>query len=102
MAQKLVAGSSAAILVTAEGETTITFFATDAAGTAEALESIKVKLDKTSPDISGSAAPGANGFGWNNSPVTVNFGCQDALSGLLSCPGPTTRYSEGATQSVTG
>ncbi|MDQ1584442.1 MAG: large repetitive protein, partial [Microbacteriaceae bacterium] len=63
-----------------------------------------VKLDKTNPTISGSAAPAANGFGWNNSNVTVSLVCADALSGVKSCTGGGTVVlsTEGANQSVPG
>src|SRR4051812_28704344 len=39
--------------------------------------SVTVRLDKTGPSITGSRTPSGNGFGWNNSPVTVNFSCVD-------------------------
>jgi hypothetical protein len=65
--------------------------------------SVVVKLDKTPPTITGSAAPAANANGWNNTNVTVSFSCGDVLSGLKSgtCA-PTTLSGEGANQSVTG
>ncbi|MDQ1575776.1 MAG: large repetitive protein, partial [Microbacteriaceae bacterium] len=66
--------------------------------------SVVVKLDKTSPTITGSAAPAANGFGWNNSNVTVSLVCADTLSGIKSCTGGGTVVlsTEGANQSVSG
>ncbi|WP_307039294.1 OmpL47-type beta-barrel domain-containing protein [Agromyces ramosus] len=63
-----------------------------------------VKLDKTDPTVTGSAAPAANAAGWNNSDVTVSLICADALSGIKSCTGGGTVVisTEGANQSVTG
>ena len=49
----VVAGSSGRVTVTTEGTTTITYFAIDNAGNGEAPRSIKVKIDKTPPAISG-------------------------------------------------
>jgi hypothetical protein len=54
-----------------------------------------LRLDKDAPSIVGSRTPAANGFGWNNSPVTASFACQDVPatdgSGLTAggCPSPT-------------
>src|SRR5439155_346485 len=62
--------------------------------------SITLKIDNNPPTISGSS-PVANANGWNNSPVTVSFKCDDAESGIAACSDPTTLY-EGAGQSVQG
>src|SRR5581483_8998822 len=43
-----------------------------------------------------------NSAGWYNSNVTIAWQCNDALSGIASCPGATTLTSEGASQIVTG
>ena len=66
--------------------------------------SATVKLDKTNPVVSGSRAPAANAAGWNNSNVTVSFGCTDALSGIKTCTGSGSVLvsAEGANQSVSG
>ena len=65
---------------------------------------VVVKLDKTNPTVTGSAAPAANAAGWNNSDVTVSLVCADALSGIKSCTGGGTVVlsTEGANQSVSG
>lgn len=63
--------------------------------------SIVVKIDATPPQIVGERSPEANGFGWNNSPVTVMFRCSDALSGVVSCSPARTIRTEGTT-TVTG
>ena len=48
----LVAGSSATISITAQGSTTVTYFATDNAGNAETPRSVTLKIDKMPPAIS--------------------------------------------------
>jgi hypothetical protein len=59
-----------------------------------------IDIDKTNPTIDGSASPAPNGAGWNNTNVTVSFNCDDALSGVVSCPADVTLSSDGADQSV--
>ena len=51
---------------------------------------------------SASAAPAANGNGWNNTDVTVSFTGTDALSGVDSCDAAVLLSSEGAGQSASG
>ena len=46
-----VAGSSASLVVTAEGVTSVSYFATDKAGNAEAPHTQEVRIDKTLPTI---------------------------------------------------
>ena len=50
----------------------------------------------------GDPQPLANSNGWNNTNVTVNFSCSDALSGVAACPPSQTVSTEGAAQSVSG
>jgi len=61
-----------------------------------------IHIDNTPPTISGGATPAANSYGWNNTNVTVNFSCSDALSGIAACSGATTLTAQGAGASVTG
>src|SRR5262249_45646786 len=102
IASTMAPGTSTTILITTEGQTMITFFATNHAGISEAPRHITVKLDKTPPRITGARNPASNTSGWNNTNVTVSFTCADTLSGVLSCSEPTTLAAEGANQSVTG
>lgn len=46
-----VSGDTAAILITTDGESVITFYATDNAGNVEAAQTVTVKLDKTAPEV---------------------------------------------------
>jgi probable HAF family extracellular repeat protein len=99
-----VEGASASLVISAEGETTLTFFAADNAGNVEPAQTLIVKIDKTPPTITGSRTPDPNATGWNNTDVAVSFACSDSLSGLApgSPPSPTVLSTEGAGQSVTG
>jgi hypothetical protein len=74
---------------------------TDKAGNSQTFTSPVVNLDKTPPTITGSPDREANGYGWYNADVTVNFTAHDSLSGLDSVTAPVTLH-EGADQSVTG
>src|SRR5919108_438737 len=60
---------------------------------------VTIKRDATAPNISASASPAPNGYGWNNTNVTVSFLCNDATSGVASCPADHTLSGEGANQS---
>ena len=51
-----VSAPSVALLIDAEGETTLTYFATDNAGNVEAAQTITVRIDRTAPVIN---APGS-------------------------------------------
>ena len=66
--------------------------------------SLVVRVDKTLPTINASRNPAANSFGWNNTNVSVGFGCSDALSGIQSCTGggSVVVSTEGTNQSVPG
>jgi hypothetical protein len=95
-------GCGTTVISTDTAGQTLTCTATSAGGTAS--NSVTVKRDVTPPSITGSRSPAANGFGWNNSDVTVSFTCSDALSGLAAgSPPPNTWLSaEGANQSASG
>ncbi len=104
IASATVHGSFASVVISSEGITTLTFFATDNASNVESAHSVTIKLDKTPPSIAGSQSAAPNANGWNNSNVTVHFACSDALSGLVpgSSPADTILSAEGAGQSVQG
>jgi hypothetical protein len=61
-----------------------------------------INIDKTAPTASASAAPPANGNGWNNSDVTVTFTGSDALSDIDFCDPAVVLSVEGAGQSASG
>ena len=84
MTSGIVAGGNASFTLTAEGETTITYFSTDRAGNAEAPKSLVVRIDKTAPTIAGLPA-GCTVWPPNRKFVQVAIGsASDGLSGLSS------------------
>ncbi len=95
-------GATTGVVVSAEGQTTVSFFARDNAGNVEAPKARTIRIDRFAPTIVGSAVPPANGTGWNNTPVEVSFTCTDAVSGIASCSAPTILFSDGVAQSVVG
>lgn len=80
---------------------TVTGTARDNAGNTATDPSVSVSIDKAAPTITASRTPAANANGWNNSDVTVSFGCTDNLSGIASCPDAVT-LGHGASQSASG
>lgn len=55
-----------------------------------------VGVDNDPPTIKATPSPLPNAAGWNNSTVTVTFTCNDATSGVASCPAPQTVTTEGS------
>lgn len=81
---QLILGDHAVVsAITAEGTTTINYYAIDAAGNQEDTHTLVILLDKTAPTAEfGAQLPAANGYGWNNSSVSVPYSASDSLSGL--------------------
>jgi hypothetical protein len=83
-----VPGSSTTITVTAPGTTTITYSATDNAGTVESAKQIVVRIDRAAPTLAITGTPTALGI--PNTCVTLVGGCtytgtaSDAVSGVAS------------------
>ncbi len=72
--------------VDTEGETTISFDATDVAGNSSTSESFTVKIDRTGPEVSVNATAGPDGATyqsdtWTNQPVNVDILATDTESG---------------------
>jgi hypothetical protein len=98
----VVAGSSTAVMISAEGITTLTYFSRDNAGNQEAPKTLMVRIDRTPPTISAVVNPPANANRWNKTNVTVSFTAGDGLSGVSSVTAPITVTTEGAGYVVTG
>jgi len=97
-----VASCSSPVTVSSEGAgQVVTGTAVDLAGNV-ATASVTLNIDLTPPTISSSLVPPANSAGWNNTNVTVNFACADALSGVASCSPPASFTAEGAGQTASG
>jgi len=106
IAATVVNGSSASMTLSAEGQTTISFAATDHAGNVEATKTLTVMIDKTPPTLTfGNRSPAANAAGWNRTVVEVPFTAADSHSGVVSVSpaSPVHFASDGAnqTQNVT-
>lgn len=68
----------------------------------EGSSSYRVNVDKTKPTISAAATTSPNGNGWYKADVTVDFTCEDGLSGLDgACPASQSLTTEGAAVSST-
>ena len=81
----IVSGGSASLIISAEGQTTVTYYATDNAGNVETARTLVVQLDKTPPSLSGMPAAGCEIWPPNNKLVNVaTVAAQDGLSGLSS------------------
>lgn len=83
IAQTTVNGGFASFNITAEGATTINFYATDNAGNVEAEKTYVVKIDRTAPAVAATQTPApANGFTKGNATVTLT--ANDTFSGAAS------------------
>ncbi len=89
------------VTVTAEGTHRVAYWSVDEAGNAETARTVTVLVDKTVPTITGKATASPNSAGWHKAPVTVQFDCNDAVSGIASCQPDVTLASQGA-NSATG
>jgi hypothetical protein len=79
------AGSATSFSVSGAGTHTVTYVAVDGAGNTESTKTTTVKIDPSAPVTSVTPSPAANGVGWNNSNVTLNFSATDVdTSGVKS------------------
>ncbi|WP_270888869.1 OmpL47-type beta-barrel domain-containing protein [Pedococcus sp. 5OH_020] len=93
------AGTS--VSITSEGTHKVSYWSVDNAGNTETAGTATVLVDKTAPTITGKATTSPNAAGWYSSPVTVQFDCKDAVSGIASCQPDATLAAQGA-NSATG
>ncbi len=80
--------------------TTLTCSATSGGGTSS--QSVTIHRDATNPSISYVSRTPANGNGWNNSSVIVNWSCSDATSGVVDSTVSKTVSTDGTNQSAMG
>jgi hypothetical protein len=78
--QTVVPVSSAQVVVTGDGTTTVTAWATDTAGTTSTPQSVTVQVDQTPPAIACAAPSSA----WSATDLTVGCTATDYLSGLAN------------------
>lgn len=98
----VVPGDAVELEITAEGTTTVEYFATDNAGNSEEPQTFEVRIDKTPPLMNASVGTPANAHGWHNTDVTVTFAASDELSGVDAVAEPLTLIDEGAEQEAVG
>ena len=79
-----VNGASGSLTISAEGTTTVTFFARDVAGNSGAPQTLTLKIDKTAPAINISS-PAATLL--LNQAAAANYTCSDGASSVGSCVG---------------
>ena len=74
----VVPGAAATLVVSREGQTTVTFFATDNAGNTETPNQSVVSIDRTAPSITCGAADAQ----WHGGDISIACRASDGLSGL--------------------
>src|SRR5439155_11083374 len=89
------------ITISTEGAHQVAYWSVDKAGNTETAATVTVLVDKSAPTITGKATTSPNANGWYSAPVTVQFDCNDAVSGIASCQPNATLAAQGA-NSVTG
>ncbi|MDX6254024.1 MAG: large repetitive protein [Frankiales bacterium] len=70
--------------------------AVDAAGNSATATVGGINVDKTAPTLSGKATVAANGNGWYNGDVNIDWTCADDRSGVATCPANSTITGEGS------
>ncbi len=90
-------GGSASLAFSAQGTTTLSYFATDNAGNVESANTLALKIDRTPPAVSTSAAIVSVNDGstlgsytagqLTNQNVAVTFSCSDSGSGVATLTG---------------
>lgn len=79
-----VAGNTASVVISAEGTTILSYYATDNTGNKEATKTLTIKIDKTPPAVSGMPVLGCRLWPPNHNMIQVaTVGATDALSGVV-------------------
>ncbi|MDE3090345.1 MAG: Ig-like domain repeat protein [Chloroflexota bacterium] len=103
VASTTVNGSTASFTLSAEGVTTISYYATDFAGNAGTAQTRLVKIDKTAPAITITIPANGSTYTLNQS-VKADFTCTDLPSGtnseVATCTGTTASGANIDTSSV--
>jgi hypothetical protein len=83
IASTTVTGSSASVPVSAQGTTTVTFFATDAAGNTETADSVDIRVDTLAPTIT-VTSPAQGATYTPGQQVVAAYSCNDAQPGCTA------------------
>ena len=94
--------SGTSLTIDTEGVHTLKYWSVDQAGNTEVPQTATVKIDLTNPTIGHTVTPAPNAEGWNNTPVTVAYTCDDNLSGVAGCPQAAKVTTDGQDQAVPG
>jgi hypothetical protein len=84
---QVVPGAAASVLISANGSTTLTYFAVDNAGNIESAHMLTINVDTTQPAIVPSVSGIQGASGWYVSNVTVSWNVTDPYSGIGSSSG---------------
>lgn len=76
------------------------FTCTATSGGGTTVRTVTIKRDSVAPTVALQTSPAPSGGAWYNAPVTVSFVCQDATSGVASCPAAQVLSAEGTTASI--
>jgi hypothetical protein len=76
----VVSGSSTSVTISAEGITTVSFFAVDNGGNQEVTKTVTVRIDLTPPSVTCGSPDGL----WHASDVAIPCSATDSLSGLAN------------------
>ena len=97
-------GNSADASITAEGLTSVSYFARDASGNVETPHTLEIRIDKTTPEVSAVVDILPNAHGWIGSPVVVSFVASDEAggSGIAAVSPDVSVNTEGPNQEITG
>src|SRR4030095_10364763 len=76
-----VPGSSTSFLVSNEGVTTVTLYATDNAGNVESVKTLTVKIDNTAPRVVFGTPPAGEPY-LLNQPGAASYSCIDRVDGV--------------------
>jgi hypothetical protein len=89
------------MLTTDGANQSVTGNASDKADNMSSFTVPGINIDTAKPTIIGAATTNPNGNGWYTGSVTIHFACNDALSGIVSCPADVMLSTDGLNQSIT-
>jgi len=95
-----VPGNRTTLKVFSEGNSTLTFYATDNAGNAEKAHALSILIDRTPPIVTGHPDRPTDRNGWYNHSLTVTWVGSDNLDSIVSCDLLTTYSGPDASQMV--